>query len=114
MTADEIIKIRDGKQRAYENNYSWFQQTGEPSYDRAARRYEQLVDICNQALNAADDHTKAIALNAEIHSLGSRSADILHHYRSGHELNEGEVLQLIRDIRAIAKHYGFIDKWEGM
>lgn len=114
MTADEIIKIRDGKQRAYQNNYSWYQQTGEPSYDRAARRYEQLVDICNQALSAADDHTKAIALNAELVSLGSRSADILHYYKSQNKLNDGEILQLLRDIRAIASHHGFSDKWEGM
>lgn len=114
MTAEEIIKIRDGKQRAYLNNYHWYQQSGESSYDRAARRYEQLVDICNQALSAADDHTKAISLNAEFASLGSRSADILHHYKSQNKLNEVEVLQLLRDIRSIASRYGFVDKWEGM
>ena len=111
MRKEDIIKIRDGKQRAYENNERWYQQSGEASYARAARRYEDLVDICNQALSSADDHTKCISLSADLITLGNKAADLNHKRNTNQKVDTHELWELVKRVLSIARLHGFDDKW---
>lgn len=107
MRADEIEKIRDGKEKAYHRQWESYQSTGDTVYYRAAKRYEDLVEICNQALAAADDHAEALHLRGEICGIAGRADKLLH--EGGHDI-EG-MKQVLRDIRAVAQAHGYSSMW---
>jgi hypothetical protein len=77
MTAEEITKIRRGKEKAYHRQWDNYQATGAANYYNAAKRYADLVEICDQALAAADDHAEALHLRGSFSQLASRADDIL-------------------------------------
>lgn len=107
MTAEEITKIRRGKEKAYHRQWDNYQATGAANYYNAAKRYADLVEICDQALAAADDHAEALHLRGSFSQLASRADDILHD--GGHDIEA--MKQLLRDVRAIAEGHGFSSKW---
>ena len=109
MRKDEIEKIRDGKLKAAQNNYQWFQQSGEDRYYRAYRRYDELVEICNQALNSAEDRDSANRLKAEVMVLASRAADMRH---KGEYADQMAVKDFLYDFVDVAKRFGFSNRWE--
>ena len=84
--------------------YMAYQETGNPRYLREYERAEDLIQIANQALSAADDHAALGALRAEFSTICAKAALLLH--------QPGEPEPLLREIVAIGKNYGFRDPWE--
>lgn len=75
MTQDQLLKLAqrydDKASKAYYN----YQETGMPRYDRERANAEDLADAMRIAAAAAEDHSKLIALKAEVRDLAYR-ADI--------------------------------------
>ena len=109
MRAEEIEKIRDGKQKAAQNNYQWFQQSGDDKYYRAYKRYDDLVEICNQALTVAEDRDKANRLTADFMVLARKAADMRHH---GEYNNPAAMNDFLYELVDVAKCFGFSNMWE--
>lgn len=109
MRAEEIEKIRDGKQKAAQNNYQWFQQSGDDKYYRAYKRYDDLVEICNQALTVAEDRDKANRLKADFMVLARKAADMRH---KGDFNDPAAMKDLLYEIVDVAKMFGFSNMWE--
>ncbi len=105
MTKERIEQIREGKEKARRRQDENYQATGEARYDYAARRYEELVEICDQALSTAEDHTTAVHLRVSLCSLASRADKALHH------ADEAETKQIMKDILAIAEDHGYKSPW---
>lgn len=109
MKADEIEKIRDGKERAAQNNYQWFQQSGDDRYYRAYKRYDDLVEICNQALSVADIKDKYQRLQSNIMILAERAAKI----KYNREFTDQELIKdFMYDFVDMAKRFGYDNKYE--
>ena len=109
MKADEIEKIRNGKEKAAQNNYQWFQQSGDERYYRAYKRYDDLVEICNQALTIADTKDKYQRLQSNIMILAERAAKI----KYNREFTDQELIKdFLYDFVDVAKRFGYDNKYE--
>ena len=109
MKADEIEKIRNGKEKAAQNNYQWFQQSGDDRYYRAYKRYDDLVEICNQALSVADIKDKHQRLQSNIMILAERAAKI----KYNREFSDQELVKdFLYDFVDMAKRFGYDNKYE--
>ena len=109
MKADEIEKIRNGKEKAAQNNYQWFQQSGDDRYYRAYKRYDDLVEICNQALSVADIKDKHQRLQNNIMILAERAAKI----KYNREFTDQELIKdFLYDFVDVAKRFGYDNKYE--
>ena len=78
MDKERIQKIRDSKEQSRLRQWMNFQETGETKYDTRARAYEELVDICDLALAAADDHYKKVRFQAYLVELAMKADRLLH------------------------------------
>ncbi|MBR2532511.1 MAG: hypothetical protein IKE56_07605 [Lachnospiraceae bacterium] len=100
----EQIEEHIQKQHAIsDRKYMAYQETGNPRYLREYERAEELIQIASQALSAADDHTAPGAMKAELGTICSKAALLLH--------QPGEPEPLLREIIAVGKIYGFQDPW---
>ena len=109
MTEKEIEKIKAGKEKAAQNNYTWFQQSGDDRYYRAYKRYDDLVEICNQALTIADTKDKYQRLQGNIMILAERAAKI----KYNREFSDQELVKdFLYDFVDMAKRFGYDNKYE--
>ena len=109
MTEKEIKKIKAGKEKAAQNNYIWFQQSGDERYYRAYKRYDDLVEICNQALAIADTKDKYQRLQSNIMILAERAAKI----KYNREFTDQELIKdFFYDFVDVAKRFGYDNKYE--
>ena len=69
MTKESIEKMIDRYDAVYEKNYRNHQETGASRYLNEARKAEDIVDVCRQALSAADDHEAALHAQLTINQL---------------------------------------------
>ena len=100
MTKSEIEKFIDRQQRISDRNYRNYQETGDPRYERTYHKADDLIEIAQQALSAADDHQENITYHSELSDWGSRALELQRKW------NEREAFQLIKDIAAVAKLRG--------
>lgn len=105
MRKEQIEEHIQKQQAVSDRKYMAYQETGNPRYLREHERAEDLIQIANQALSAADDHTALGALRAEFSTICAKAALLLH--------QPGEPEPLLREIIAVGKSYGFRDPWEG-
>ena len=105
MRREQIEEHIQKQQAVSDRKYMAYQETGNPRYLREHERAEDLIQIANQALSAADDHTALGALRAEFSTICAKAAMLLH--------QPGEPEPLLREIIAVGKSYGFRDPWEG-
>ena len=109
MTREEIEKIKAGKEKAAQNNYIWLQQSGDERYYRAYKRYDDLVEICNQALAIADTKDKYQRLQSNIMILAERAAKI----KYNREFTDQELIKdFLYDFVVVAKRFGYDNKNE--
>lgn len=108
MDAERIKKIRENKEKARKRQWQNYQATGDDNYYRKMNGYEDIVTICDQALSAADDHQKALNLKLDIIEFASEAADLIHHNPGIYK----EVKDLLENIMATARRYGWQNKWE--
>lgn len=111
MTRERIEKIRDSKQRSYLRQFDNFQSTGETKYMTRATAYEELVDICNQALSTVDDHQKNVHITADLIRCAGKAADLIHHWNE--DLDHTQAKNFLYEFITVAKMYGFDNRWEG-
>ena len=104
MKKGQIEAFIQKQQAISDRKYMAYQETGDPRYLREHERAEDLIQIANQALSAADDHTALGALRAEFSTICAKAALLLH--------QPGEPEPLLREIIAVGKSYGFRDPWE--
>ena len=107
MDAERIKKIRDSKEAARIRQEANFQETGDDNFYRKMRGYEDIVDICNQALASAEDHQKAVNLKIDICRFAEEAANLMHK-----QPNIPEIKSLLKDIMAVAKDNGWTNKWD--
>lgn len=50
----KIEKLRAEAQKKYDTNYENYQSTGAPAQERACRRWEDVLEVCNLAESALD------------------------------------------------------------
>ena len=100
MTRSEIEKFIDRQHKIFERNYRSYQETGNPRYDRIYHKAEDLIELAQQALAAADDHAAVINHRTELSDWGYRAFKLLHAW------SEEDAVQLIKDIAATAKLRG--------
>ena len=76
---------------------------------RAYEKADEIVQVCNQALSAADDHQMNGTYRFHIAQWGSEAVSLLHHKA----VTDPDAEQLLRNIKAVALMYGLTtDPWE--
>lgn len=108
MTRERIEQIRESKERARQNQFDNYQATGNPKSYSRMQAHEDIVDLCDLALGAVDDHNAIGHIKATTISLASDAANLLHHER---DLSE-DVRKMLGELIATAKMYGFQNKWD--
>lgn len=78
MNTERIKEIRASKDAARMRQERNFQESGIGSYYTKAKGYEEIVEICDRALAAADDHDAARVIKMELFDLANeaRKAEI--------------------------------------
>ena len=104
MTAKEIEKYIESQQKISDRNYMSYQETGISRYDREYRKAEDQIEIARRALAAADDHAAVGRMRVELTQLCNRAIDLLH--------CQGDIIDFLKDMKAIGKLYGVKDPWE--
>lgn len=112
MDKERILKIRASKEAAKNRQYANFQSTGDDNYYRKYTGYDDIVTICDMALNSADDHTTALNLKGEIAQIASRASDLEHEAQTRGELDSAEARGVLRAIMTLAKKNGWWNRWE--
>ena len=112
MNAERIRKIRESKEAARIRQYNNFQASGDDNYYRKMSGYEEIVEICDQALSAADDHTKAISITADLCGLASKAAQAVHQAQRTGILDHYEAMNILKSVMAVAERHGWSDRWE--
>ena len=105
MKEKELKKYIDDLEKVSARNYYNYQETGIARYDRAYHKADMQIEIARQALSAADDHAAVGRMHAELTQLCSRAINLLH--------CRGDIIDFLKDMRAIGKLYGVKDPWEG-
>lgn len=100
MDKKRIEEIAAKYQATAEKKYNDYQQSGVQRYMREYERADEIVDICNLALGAADDHQKVGVLRSQIAYWGSKAVHLVRHP------DDDEIMALIRDVKATAVAYG--------
>lgn len=108
MTREEIEKIRERKQAAFDRQYREFQQSGYSKAWTRARGYQEIVDICDQALNSAKDHTDALHLRADMLQLAREADEVLQNWACTDIL---DVQDVSKHIRTYGEMYGYSSPW---
>lgn len=96
---ETIEKMIDQADNRAEKAYRNYQETGIQRYAREWQKAEDLADTLRMALSAYDDHTKLMALKAELITLGADAHKAL---------TDGDPVgweQNLRQIVSIAKLY---------
>lgn len=107
MTRERIEQIRASKERARLNQYKEYQASGNPKSYTRMRAHEDVVELCNLALGAVDDHNAAIHIKATTIALASDAENLLHH---GTGISE-DVQKILNELVATGKTYGFQSRW---
>lgn len=94
-----IEKMIDQADRKAERAYMNYQETGAQRYAREQEKAEDLADALRMALSAYDDHTKLMALKAELITLGADAHKAL--TDGSQEVEE----KILRRLISIAKSY---------
>ena len=110
MDKDRIREIRESKEKARYRQWMNYQKSGESKYYGKARAYEELVDICDIALNAADDHYKKVNLQTQLVELAVRADRILH--KDG-DIDLEEAKTFMKAAVTYGKLAGYDSRWEG-
>lgn len=73
MNTERIKEIGASKDAARMRQERNFQESGIGSYYTKAKGYEEIVEICDRALMAADDHDAARAIKVELFDLANEA-----------------------------------------
>lgn len=82
----EILKMRDDAQKKYDEHEYNYQFTGSGSTYRTMRRYENIIEVCNLALQALNNECP----HCESHKRTVKSC--MEKYRNAKEFNMADVL----------------------
>ena len=107
MTRECIEQIRTSKERARLNQDKEYQASGNPKSYTRKRAHEDVIELCDLALGAVDDHNAAIHIKATTMALASDAENLLHH---GTGISE-DVQKILKELIATAEMYGFRGKW---
>ena len=108
MTKERIEKIRDSKERARQRQSDNYQSTGEMKYYSAMNRYEDLVEICNQALTTAEDHDKCVRMSSQFMILAGKAAELKH---KGDYRDADKVKDFLHELVGAAERFGFLNPY---
>ena len=108
MDTATIQKIRKGKEKARQYNFQAYQDTGEAKYERAERRYSELVDICDLALSISEIRDRSVRMNSEYMILAKHAADLKHH---GEYVDQQKMKDFLYEVVDVASRFGFADPW---
>ena len=65
MDAQVLIKRIDKYDKLADKNYMYYQESGEPRYDKAYEKYSELADVYRLALKEQQDHDDALSRRFE-------------------------------------------------
>lgn len=100
MDAQTLKEKIEKYDKLAEKNYMFYQESGEPRYDRAYEKYSELADVYRLALREQSEHDEALARR-----LRNFSCYIEEHVKKMNKQNytKGEVLELAENL----KHFVF-------
>lgn len=110
MTKQEIEAIAERQRAVAQRNYMAYQETGIGRYESASRRAEDVVELCERALAADDDHRAASNRRMNLIDLGAAACEVLHH---GVLADPAGAERVLRDAQAYASLEGYRDPWGG-
>lgn len=105
MTTDRILQIRKSKEAAQKRQEANYYATGNGEYMKKARGYEDVVELCDQALSVSRDRDAAAAIKNALMDV-AREAKQAEQICAGCGSNTPRVL---RRVQNLAKEYG----WRG-
>lgn len=94
MNKQAIEKIMIAQQNLADRNYQNYQDTGIQRYWRTYQKADDIAQICQQALAAADDHQAAIIVKLDLQQFAARAIRLVHDW------DDENAKQLIQDLAA--------------
>lgn len=110
MDKQDINKLIEKQQKISDRNFYNYQESGERRYLRAHERAEDLIDLAQRALKAADEHQELGSMRSYISGWSTRAISILH--AGNNDEKQDEINELLKEIRSIGLMYGLTrDPW---
>jgi hypothetical protein len=106
MTTDRILQIRKSKEAAQKRQEANYYATGNGEYMKKARGYEDVVELCDQALSVSRDRDAAAVIKNALMSIAQDAKQAEKECRLG---CCGSTPRVLRRIQNLAKEYG----WRG-
>ena len=95
MDQKRIEKLTDQYRKKADRNFRYYQETGEPRYERESRTAEEIADALSVALDHAEEHDKYICLKIAVADLAHKAEDLLH---EGDRSKYGDHLQRLVNV----------------
>lgn len=77
MDNKRIEKLCDQYRKKAERNFRYYQESGEPRYERESRTAEEVADALSVALGHSEEHDKYICLKIEVMDLARIAESLL-------------------------------------
>jgi len=111
VTKTEIEALLEKQRKISERNYRNYQESGVNRYWTAYNKAEDIISLCEMALDSAEDHDLRYRYSTALTRIGSMVISAVHNNDVDYQPVRAN--QMLRDIKAIIK--GLIDirdPWE--
>lgn len=105
MNTERIKQIRESKERARRRQERNYEDSGIGSYLSKAKQYEEIVEICDQALSVSQDRDAAREIRNELMDIAEQARITEQNCRGC----GGETPVVLNRIMKLAKKYGWRD-----
>lgn len=107
LDAKRIAKLYERFSKKADKYNDFYQQSGVPQYYAEYRRQEELKELCERAMESAEDHDAAVKLLGYMVDLCNRAYDALHYN------NLDDYRNVVYRILEINKYDHFVNnRWE--
>ena len=100
---DKLDVLIEKYQKKADEQFQNYQETGMRRYEKAYEDAQDLADTLTMARNASDDHAQLMSLRSHVVFLATKARQIE---------NPGEAEGLLKEILAVARLYGLIQREE--
>ena len=105
MNTERIKQIRESKEQARRRQERNYEDSGIGSYLSKAKQYEEIVEICDQALSVSQDRDAAREIRNELMDIAEQARIAEQNCRGC----GGETPVVLNRIMKLAKKYGWRD-----
>lgn len=109
MTRERLEQIRESKEAARIRQYKNYQSGGSPKCLTRMQGYEDIVEICDLALGAIDDHNAIGHITATLICCARDADNWLHDHRNAGP--DADVVEILREIVREGKMHGYSSPW---